>query len=201
MFKNKDQVMVVPVNYMNHLNNGFNPTNTTTKISYGLYDSIGLYRPLYEIENNICLIRPSVLLIIKNKEDKFLVKELKEKNKKPNLEMGLNSYIKSSSGNCNAVLNQIEDMANKMFKDAPEFEYLGTIRDLANEAVSSIVGLVYYTETEEENFIVKEKHLLYDYKWYNKKELIDRYNKSTSWTKKITDMIVDKSFNKYIGRS
>ncbi len=201
MFKNKDQVMVVPVNYMNHLNNGFNPTNTTTKISYGLYDSIGLYRPLYEIENNICLIRPSVLLIIKNKEDKFLVKELKEKNKKPNLEIGLNSYIKSSSGNCNAVLNQIEDMANKMFKDAPEFEYLGTIRDLANEAVSSIVGLVYYTETEEENFIVKEKHLLYDYKWYNKKELIDRYNKSTSWTKKITDMIVDKSFNKYIGRS
>ena len=201
MFKNKDQVMVVPVNYMNHLNNGFNPTNTTTKISYGLYDSIGLYRPLYEIENNICLIRPSVLLIVKNKEDKFLVKELKEKNKKPNLEMGLNSYIKSSSGNCNAVLNQIEDMANKMFKDAPEFEYLGTIRDLANEAVSSIVGLVYYTETEEENFIVKEKHLLYDYKWYNKKELIDRYNKSTSWTKKITDMIVDKSFNKYIGRS
>jgi hypothetical protein len=42
---------------------------------------------------------------------------------------------------------------------------------------------------------------MYDYKWYNKKELIDRYNKSTSWTRKITDMIVDKSFNEYIGRS
>lgn len=193
--------MVIPVNYMNHLNNGFTPTNTTTKISYGLYDSIGLYRPLYEVENNICLIKPSVLLIIKNKEDKYLVKELKEKDKRPNLEMGLNSYIKSSSGNNKAVLNQIESMSDKMFEDMPNFKYLGTIRDLANESVKSIVGLVYYTEIEEKDFIVKEKHWLYDYKWYNKKELIDRYNKSTSWTKKITDMIVDKSFNKYIGRS
>jgi predicted NUDIX family phosphoesterase len=201
MFKNKEQIMVIPVNYMNHLSNGFTPTNTTTKISYGLYDSIGLYRPLYEVENNICLIRPSVLLIIKNKEDKYLVKELKEKEKRPNLEMGLNSYIKSSSGNNKAVLNQIESMSNKMFEDMPDFKYLGTIRDLANEAVKSIVGLVYYAEIEEKNFIVKEKHWLYDYKWYNKKELIDRYNKSTSWTRKITDMIVDKSFNEYIGRS
>lgn len=193
--------MVIPVNYMNHLNNGFTPTNTTTKISYGLYDSIGLYRPLYEVENNICLIRPSVLLIIKNEENKYLVKELKEKEKRPNLEMGLNSYIKSSSGNNNAVLNQIESMSDKMFETIPDFKYLGTIRDLANESVKSIVGLVYYAEIEKKDFIVKEKHWLYDYKWYNKKELIDRYNKSTSWTRKITDMIVDKSFNKYIGRS
>ena len=198
MFKNKEQVMVVPVNYMNHLNNGFTPTNTTTKISYGLYDSIGLYRPLYEVENNICLIRPSVLLIVKNKEDKYLVKELKEKEKRPNLEMGLNSYIKSSSGNNKAVLNQIESMSGKMFKDMPDFKYLGTIRDLANESVKSIVGLVYYTEIEEKNFIVKEKHWLYDYKWYNKKELIDRYNKATSWSKIIIDMMVDNSIERFI---
>jgi hypothetical protein len=198
MFKDKEQVLIVPVNYVSHIDNGFTGSDLKTKNSYSLYDSIGIYKPLYEIRKNICLIRISTCLIVKNQYDEYLVKELYDKQKRPNIEMGLNSYIKSSSGNYQAIYNQLNTMTYYTFKESLDFKFIGYIRDLANDNVNSILGTVYYTESNKENFAPKSKHELYEHKWYNKQELINRYGRATSWSKIIIDMIVDESIKEYI---
>ena len=91
---NKEQIMVVPVSYTSHIDNGFTGAiSMSTDNSYSLYDSTGIYEPRYKIDNNICFIKIAIILIFK-KDNKFLVKELINTEKKPCIEMGINSYIK-----------------------------------------------------------------------------------------------------------
>ena len=113
------------------------------------------------------------------------------------MELGIHSYVKSYSGNYRALYNQIEYLQTNHFKNksVEDFKFIGTIRDLANTSVQSIIGYIYYSEVED---FTCDKHELYEYKWYNKQELIDRYNKATSWSKTIIDKIVDQSINKFI---
>ena len=195
--KNKDQVLIVPTTYVSHIGNNFVGTSLTTERSYCLYDSTGIYKPLYEIEKKICLIRISVFLLIQNSEGKFLVKELHEKSKVPYIELGIQSYVKSYSGNYRALYNQINHLQTEHLKNntMDDFKFIGTIRDLANNAVSSVLGNVYYVET---NDISYEPNKVYEYKWYSVQELIDRYNKATSWSRTLIDMMVDKSIYKYL---
>lgn len=195
--KNKDQVLIVPTTYVSHIGNNFVGTSLTTERSYCLYDSTGIYKPLYEIEKKICLIRISVFLLIQNSEGKFLVKELHEKSKVPYIELGIQSYVKSYSGNYRALYNQINHLQTEHLKKntMDDFKFIGTIRDLANNAVSSVLGNVYYVET---NDISYEPNKVYEYKWYSVQELIDRYNKATSWSRTLIDMMVDKSIYKYL---
>ena len=195
--KNKDQVLIVPTTYISHIGNNFVGTSLTTERSYCLYDSTGIYKPLYEIEKKICLIRISVFLLIQNSEGKFLVKELHEKSKVPYIELGIQSYVKSYSGNYRALYNQINHLQTEHLKKntMDDFKFIGTIRDLANNAVSSVLGNVYYVET---NDISYEPNKVYEYKWYSVQELIDRYNKATSWSRTLIDMMVDKSIYKYL---
>ena len=195
--KNKDQVLIVPTTYVSHIGNNFVGTSLTTERSYCLYDSTGIYKPLYEIEKKICLIRISVFLLIQNSEGKFLVKELYEKSKVPYIELGIQSYVKSYSGNYRALYNQIDHLQTEHLKNntMDDFKFIGTIRDLANNAVSSVLGNIYYIET---NDISYEPNRVYEYKWYSVQELIDRYNKATSWSKIIIDMMVDNSIERFI---
>ena len=195
--KNKDQVLIVPTTYVSHIGNNFVGTSLTTERSYCLYDSTGIYKPLYEIEKKICLIRISIFLLIQNSEGKFLVKELHEKSKVPYIELGIQSYVKSYSGNYRALYNQINHLQTEHLKKntMDDFKFIGTIRDLANNAVSSVLGNVYYVET---NDISYEPNKVYEYKWYSVQELIDRYNKATSWSRTLIDMMVDKSIYKYL---
>ena len=193
MFKNKEQVMVVPVNYVSNVGNKFKFNETLTlQQSYCHYDSLGVYKPLYEIENNICFIRISTMLIIKNQYNEYLVKELHDKQKRPCLELGIHSYVKSQSGNYEALYNQLIASTKNYFNTDLKFEYLGTIRDLANDNVKSILGNVYMAEINKDDFILKTKHDLYENKWYSKQELIDKYNKATSWSKIMIDTIVEE---------
>ena len=195
--KNKDQVLIVPITYVSHIGNNFVGTSLTTERSYCLYDSTGIYKPLYEIEKKICLIRISVFLLIQNSEGKFLVKELHEKSKVPYIELGIQSYVKSYSGNYRALYNQINHLQTEHLKKntMDDFKFIGTIRDLANNAVSSVLGNVYYVETDDISY---EPNRVYEYKWYSVQELIDRYNKATSWSRTLIDMMVDKSIYKYL---
>lgn len=195
--KNKDQVLIVPTTYVSHIGNNFAGTSLTTERSYCLYDSTGIYKPLYEIEKKICLIRISVFLLIQNSEGKFLVKELHEKSKVPYIELGIQSYVKSYSGNYRALYNQINHLQTEHLKKntMDDFKFIGTIRDLANNAVSSVLGNVYYVETDDISY---EPNRIYEYKWYSVQELIDRYNKATSWSRILIDMMVDKSIYKYL---
>jgi predicted NUDIX family phosphoesterase len=195
--KNKDQVLIVPTTYVSHIGNNFAGTSLTTERSYCLYDSTGIYKPLYEIEKKICLIRISVFLLIQNSEGKFLVKELHEKSKVPYIELGIQSYVKSYSGNYKALYNQINHLQTEHLKKntMDDFKFIGTIRDLANNAVSSVLGNIYYVETDDISY---EPNKVYEYKWYSVQELIDRYNKATSWSKILIDMMVDKSIYKYL---
>lgn len=195
--KNKDQVLIVPTTYVSHIGNNFVGTSLTTERSYSLYDSTGIYKPLYEIEKKICLIRISIFLLIQNSEGKFLVKELYEKSKVPYIELGIQSYVKSYSGNYRALYNQIDHLQTEHLKNntMDDFKFIGTIRDLANNAVSSVLGNIYYVETDDISY---EPNRVYEYKWYSVQELIDRYNKATSWSKILIDMMVDKSIYKYL---
>jgi predicted NUDIX family phosphoesterase len=195
--KNKDQVLIVPTTYVSHIGNNFVGTSLTTERSYCLYDSTGIYKPLYEIEKKICLIRISIFLLIQNSEGKFLVKELHEKSKVPYIELGIQSYVKSYSGNYRALYNQINHLQTEYLKKntMDDFKFIGTIRDLANNAVSSVLGNIYYVETDDISY---EPNRVYEYKWYSVQELIDRYNKATSWSKILIDMMVDKSIYKYL---
>jgi predicted NUDIX family phosphoesterase len=195
--KNKDQVLIVPTTYVSHIGNNFVGTSLTTERSYCLYDSTGIYKPLYEIEKKICLIRISVFLLIQNSEGKFLVKELHEKSKVPYIELGIQSYVKSYSGNYKALYNQINHLQTEHLKKntMDDFKFIGTIRDLANNAVSSVLGNIYYVETDDISY---EPNRVYEYKWYSVQELIDRYNKATSWSRILIDMMVDKSIYKYL---
>ncbi len=124
MFKNKEQIMVVPANYVSNIKNKFESNSSLSlKQSYCHYDSLGIYKPLYEVEKNICLIRISTMLIIKNQYDEYLVKELHDKNKRPCLELGIHSYVKSQSGNYQALYNQLIASTKNYFENDLNFKY------------------------------------------------------------------------------
>ena len=183
----KEQIMIVPVNYINY-NNGFTAATISTKDSYTRYDSIGIYKPIYEIQGNICFIRISVMLVIEH-NGYFLVKSLKDKTVRPCMELGLHSYIKSYSGNHKAVYNQLEAITNQH-----NYKFIGNIRDLANKSVKSILGCVYYCDS---NF-APEPSDLFTYEWLDTKTLMNNYSKFTSWSKPFIDMLVDNTFYNYI---
>ena len=193
--KNKEQILVVPVNYVSYIKNGFTgAASFSGKNTYSLYDSTGVYKARYEIDNNICFIKISVVMIFKH-NDKFLVKELYDLNRRPCLELGVNSYIKPIAGNNNAILNQINYILNNDLKIDPEsvkINFVGTIRDLANDAVKSTLGCIYYIDTSDVDMIISKSNI-YQYKWYTLNELIDRYSKATSWSKQIIDCLLEKT--------
>ena len=192
--KNKEQVLVVPVNYVSSVKNGFSGTTFSLAKSYSLYDSIGVYRPRYEIDDNICFVKISIMLIFKH-NDKFLVKELNDKNKRPCIELGVNSFIKQSSGNYQAVYSQIVRILQddlKFNSDKIKIKFVGNIRDLTNDSVKSILGCIYYIDTTE-TCIFTSNSSIYQYKWYTLRELVDKYTKGTSWTKIMIDGLLDDS--------
>ena len=191
--KNKEQVLAVPVNYVSYLKNGFtgaafiNAMNT-----YSLYDSTGVYKPRYEIDDNICFVKIAIVMIFKS-DNKFLVKELYDLKRRPCLELGINSYIKPYSGNYNAVYNQIAYILKNDLKidpDSVKINFIGNIRDLANDSVKSILGCIYYIDTTEMDMTISKSNI-YQYKWYTVNELVDRYTKATSWSKQLIDNLLD----------
>ena len=193
----KDQVLIVPVSYIK-FDDGFTGNFTIkTKDSYMLYDSIGVYKPLRDIEKKICFIRISVLNLIKDQDNRYLVKELTDKTQRPCIELGLNSYVKSYSGNYKALYNQLRHISSIHFNQKLDYSFIGNIRDLTNKNVKSILGCIYYSEVDSSTFI-EENNKMYEYKWYTVKELIDVYNKATSWSKIIIDLLVDDSIKDYI---
>jgi predicted NUDIX family phosphoesterase len=193
--KNKEQILVVPVNFVSYINNGFTGAiYFKHKNNYSLYDSTGVYKARYEVDNNICFIKIAIVMIFKHNE-KFLVKELYDLNKRPCLELGINSYIKPLAGNNNAILNQMNYILNNDLKIDPEsvkINFIGNIRDLANESVKSILGCIYYIDTTDVDMIISKSNI-YQYKWYTLKELVDRYSKATSWSKKIIDCLLEET--------
>lgn len=186
----REQIMIVPVNYI-HLDNGFTGASISTKLSYSLYDSIGIYRPINEIDKNICLIKISVMILLENENGEFLIKELYDKSQKPYMELGLHSYIKSYSGNYHAVYNQLESMVNQH-----NYKFVGNIRDITVKSIQSVLGCIYYCKVKD--FTLPESTELYYYDWRAPKALLDNYSKYTTWSKTIIDMLVDKSFQNYI---
>ena len=192
--KNKEQILVVPVNFVSSISNGFTGATSLFKNSYSLYDSMGSYIPRYEVDNNICFIKLSVVMIFKN-HDKFLVKELYDTNKRPCLELGINSFIKPLAGNNKAILNQMNYILKNDLKIDPEsvkINFIGNIRDLANDAVKSILGCVYYIDTTD-ILDITSASTIYQYKWYTVYELVDRYTRATSWSKKLIDCLLEET--------
>lgn len=193
--KNKEQILVVPVNYVSSIKNGFSgATSFSTTKTYSLYDSIGVYKPRYEIDNNICFIKISIMLIFKH-GDKFLVKELYDKTKRPCIELGVNSFIKKSSGNYNAIYSQITHILQEdlhLNSDNIKINFVGHIRDLANDSVKSILGCIYYIDTAA-TCLFTSNSSIYQYQWYTLKELVDRYSKATSWSKQIIDCLLEET--------
>jgi predicted NUDIX family phosphoesterase len=184
----RDQIMIVPVNYI-HFDNGFTGASISTKDSYTCYDNISVYRPIDEINKNICLIKIAVMLLLENEQGQFLAKCLYDKNQRPSIELGLNSYIKSYSGNHKAIYNQLEAMTNQH-----NYKFIGNIRDLANKSVKSILGCVYYCKSD----FVPEPSDSFTYEWLDTKTLMNNYSKFTSWSKPFIDMLVDNTFYNYI---
>ena len=192
--KNKEQILVVPVNFVSSISNGFTGATSLSRKSYSLYDSMGSYMPRYEIDNNICFIKLSVVMIFKN-HDKFLVKELYDTNKRPCLELGINSFIKPLAGNNKAILNQMNYILKNDLKIDPEsvkINFIGNIRDLANDTVKSILGCVYYIDTTD-ILDITSVSTIYQYKWYTVYELVDKYTKATSWSKKLIDCLLEET--------
>ncbi len=190
--KNKEQILVVPVNFVSFISNGFTGATSLSKNNYTLYDSMGSYKPRYEIDNNICFIKISVVMIFKN-HNKFLVKELYDTNKRPCLEIGINSFVKPLAGNNNAVLNQMNYILKNDLNIDPEsvkINFIGNIRDLANDNVKSILGCVYYIDTSD-ILDITSVSTVYQYKWYSVSELVDRYTKATSWSKLLIDCLLE----------
>jgi predicted NUDIX family phosphoesterase len=192
--KNKEQILVVPVNYVSYIKNGFAGASSYNRNFYSNYDSTGVYKARYEIDNNICFVKISVVMIFKH-DNKFLVKELYDLNKRPCIEIGINSFIKPLAGNNNALLNQMNYILNHDLKIDPEsvkINFIGTIRDLASESVKSILGCIYYIDTTDVDMIISKSNI-YQYKWYTLKELVDRYSKATSWSKQIIDCLLEET--------
>lgn len=191
---NKEQILVVPVNYTSYIKNGFTGASSiSTNTSYSLYDSTGTYEPRYKIDNNICFVKISIVLLFKY-SDKFLVKELYDLNKRPCLELGINSYIEPTSGNYKALYNQITSVLADYDIDSKsvKINFIGYIRDFTNQSVKSTLGCIYYIDTTQIEKIQSTSNI-YQYKWYTIHELIDKYTKGTSWSKKITDCLVNKT--------
>ena len=100
-----------------------------------------------------------------------------------NLERFKGKPIKSLS----AVKNDL-----KIDPDSVKISFIGNIRDLTNDSVKSILGCIYYIDTTDADMIIS-KSTIFQYKWYTIHELVDRYNKATSWSKKIIDCLLDKT--------
>ena len=103
------------------------------------------------------------------------------------------SFIKKSSGNYNAIYSQITRILQEdlnLNSDNIKINFIGHIRDLANDSVKSILGCIYYIDTTE-TCLFTSNSSIYQYKWYTLKELVDRYTKGTSWSKQIIDCLLE----------
>ncbi len=191
------KILVIPSNYAFNINNGFSVSDPLSMKE--LYNSIGRYKALSEVEKNICLLKVSVMLLITCK-DKFLVKTLKDQKARPCLEIGYHSYVDTITENNNILQSQINAITKKYIPNfkAVDFTFLGYIRDLANASTSTILGNVFSIDLPEEDDFIIKLFSTYNYKWYTKKQLIDNYQKATSWSKIIIDMIVDNSIERFI---
>ena len=192
---NKDQILVVPVNYTSYIDNGLTgATFISTKNSYSLFDSLGVYEPRYKIDDNICFTKISVVLIFKY-NDKYLVKELYDLTKRPCLEIGENSYVYPYAGNNNALLNQINHVLQHNLKIEPktvDIKFIGYIRDYTNESMKSVLGNIYYVHTPYP-ITMPDHSVSFQYKWYSISELVNRYTKATSWSKQIIDALLENT--------
>ena len=191
--KSKEQILVVPVNHVSHIPNGLSGTisSLTTKSSYCLFDSIGVYEPRYKIENNICLVKIAVILLLKNEEGKYLIKELTDTTKRPCLELGIISFVKKESGNHNALLNQLNFISDKIGLDTDKisYSYNGHIRDLASETTKTILGTLYSINCKTSDIKINDS-LTCVYKWYDLDTLVNKYSKATKWSKELIDALL-----------
>lgn len=191
------KVLVIPSNYAFNINNGFSVSDPLSMKE--LYNSIGRYKPLSEVDKNICMLKISVMLLI-TCNDKFLVKTLKDQKARPCLEIGYHSYVDAIAENNNILQSQINAITKKYIPDfrAVDFTFLGYIRDLTNPSTSTILGNVFTIDLPKEDDFIIKLFSTYNYKWYTKKELVDNYHKATSWSKIIIDKIVDQSIYELI---
>jgi predicted NUDIX family phosphoesterase len=191
--KNKEQILVVPVNHVSHIKNGLSGTilSLTTKGSFGLFDSIGIYEPRNKIDNNICLVKVAVVMLFKNEEGKYLVKELTDKTKRPCIELGITSLIKKESGNYNALLNQMNIISNRIGIDQQSYTYIGHIRDLANESTKTVLGTIYSVNCDSSKIKIADSKACV-YRWYDLDTLVNNYSKTTNWSKELIDALLIK---------
>lgn len=193
--KSKEQILVVPVSHVSHINNGLSGTisSLTNKGSFCLFDSIGIYEPRHKIENNICLVKVATLMLFKNEEDKYLVKELTDKTKRPCLELGITSFVKKECGNHNALLNQMNNISNQIGLDISKtsYKYMGHIRDLANDSTKTILGTIYSVNCDSNKIKINDSKTCV-YKWYDLNTLVNNYSKATNWSRELIDALLIK---------
>lgn len=193
--KNKEQILVVPVNHVSHIDNGLTGTivSLSTKGSYNLFDSIGIYEPRQKIQDNICLVKIAVVMLFKNDKEQYLVKELADKSKRPCMELGITSFIKKESGNHQALFNQMNIISNQIGLKTNEvsYQYTGHIRDLGNETTKTILGTIYSVNCNTSNIKITDSKTC-SYKWYDLNTLVNNYSKATNWSKELIDALLTK---------
>lgn len=196
--KNKEQVLVVPVNHVSHIPNGLSGTisHLNNKSSYCLFDSIGIYETREKIDNNICLVKIATVMLFKNNNNEYLVRELVDKTKRPCLELGINNLVKQDCGNNNALLNQMINTSFLLGLDSKttNYNYIGHIRDLANASTKNILGTIYSVNYNGSIKLPKETKA-YSYKWYDLNTLVNNYSKATNWSKELIDALLINKIN------
>ena len=80
----------------------------------------------------------------------------------------------------------------KIDPESVKINFIGNIRDLANDTVKSILGCVYYIDTTD-ILDITSASTIYQYKWYTVHELVDKYTKATSWSKKLIDCLLEET--------
>jgi predicted NUDIX family phosphoesterase len=188
-----EQVYIVPFNYTEHIKNGLK--NTDKK--YLKFLSAGRYILRSDAEGDMTFQQIIPYSYIVSEDEEYFITERigGEERLKGKLSIGVGGHINPCDGyegNLEAAMRRELNEEIIFPYDAPKFEYVGTVRDLASSTPDHL-GIVYKIVVKNEDKEKVQVKEIYNLKgmWLNKEQLLNNYLKFESWAKFIIQATLD----------
>lgn len=183
------EVYMVPFQNTLDIKNGYTHMKHNNNI-WSKYDNLGKYIPKDVIKGHNELQKIVPYILLRNNENKYLVTQLKNDDKNI-ISLGLSGYIIPEDGTKEMLFKATtRELLKQVIIDFKPIKFVGYVREM-NENIGDHLGIVFLIDSLDEKSVkLLNDNNLKSY-WYTVKDLIDNYPKLESWSKHITNYLVD----------
>lgn len=184
-----DEIYVIPIHNILNIENGFTYAKHNQNI-WSKYDNLGKYVPrqIAKGHKEMQQIVPYVLL--RNNENKYFAIKLKT-DKKEIISLGVSGYIRPQDGSKEALFKAVtRELLNQVIIEFKPIKFIGYVREM-NDEIGDHLGIVFLIDLLDKNNVKLINNDKLESCWYTVKELVDLYPKLETWSKHITNYLID----------